>query len=62
MLSNRKTKKMLVMNPITKNKVARKKVIAMTGKGNYQRGHWLEQISRILGGIEDISVISNSLP
>ncbi len=37
MLSNRK-KKTPVMKPITKNKVARKKVIAMTGKGNYQRG------------------------
>jgi hypothetical protein len=40
MMSNRITKKTPVMNPITKNKVARKKVIAMTGKGNYQHGHW----------------------
>ncbi len=38
MLSNRKTKKMPVMKPITKNKVARKKVIAMIGQGNYERG------------------------
>jgi hypothetical protein len=34
MLSNRKTKKMPVMKPIKKNKVARKKVTAMMGKGN----------------------------
>jgi hypothetical protein len=40
MLSNRKTKKTPVMNPITKNKVARKKVLAMMGKGNYQYGRW----------------------
>jgi hypothetical protein len=40
MFSNRKTKKTPVMNPITKNKVAREKIIAMMGKGNYQRGHW----------------------
>ncbi len=40
LLSNRKTKKTPVMNLIMKNKVARKKVIAMTGKGNDLRGHW----------------------
>jgi hypothetical protein len=40
MLSNRRTKKMSMMNPITKNKVARKKVISMMGKGNYQHRRW----------------------
>jgi hypothetical protein len=33
MLSNRKRKKTPVMNPIMKNKVARKTVIVMMGKG-----------------------------
>ncbi len=39
-VEQKKSIKTPVMNPITKNKVAGNKGIAMTEKGNYQCGHW----------------------